>query len=120
MVHHIHKHNVLLDENFSSRSKFPRLNGLFDVKHVRDDLKGSGLSDPKVYVLAVKQERILVTFNAKDFSKLAGTQPDKGIIGVSTSLSKEQIDKKLTALLVKSTSNALAGKFTSLTGETET
>jgi predicted nuclease of predicted toxin-antitoxin system len=119
MVRHFHKHRLLLDENFPARTELPRLNGLYDLKHVRDDFKEAGLPDPKVYQLAVKHERILITFNAKDFIKLAGTQPDKGIIGISTSLSKEQIDKKLTALLVRCTPNALSGKFFSLTGETE-
>ncbi len=69
MVHRFYKHKLLLDENMPSRLEFPRLNGLFDVKHIRDDLKSGGLSDPQVYDLAGKQQRLIVTFNAKDNTK---------------------------------------------------
>jgi hypothetical protein len=47
-----HKHKLLLDENMPSRRVFPRLNALFDVKHVRDDLKSAGASDDQVYEIA--------------------------------------------------------------------
>ena len=99
------------------RLRFPRLNSRFDVKHVRDDFNLAGFPDPDVYRLAVREQRILVTLNEKDFLPLAGTQNDRGIIGVSPHLTIEQIDTKLTALLIKSTTKALAGKFTPLTGE---
>ncbi|HYT37352.1 MAG TPA: DUF5615 family PIN-like protein [Ktedonobacteraceae bacterium] len=118
MVHRFYKHKLLLDENMPSRLEFPRLNGLFDVKHIRDDLKSGGLSDPQVYDLAVKQQRLIVTFNAKDFRELATQSQETGIIGVSTNLPSHQIDTKLTALLVRSTANALLGKLTTITGET--
>jgi hypothetical protein len=61
MAYRFHKHKLLLDENMSSRLKFPRLNGLFDVKHVRDDLNKSGLPDKEVYALAVALKRLIVT-----------------------------------------------------------
>ena len=48
MVHHFYKHKLLLDENMPPRLEFPRLNGLFDVKHIRDDLGSGGLLDPEV------------------------------------------------------------------------
>jgi predicted nuclease of predicted toxin-antitoxin system len=118
MAHRFHKHKILLDENFPSRLELPRLNGFFDVKHVRDDLKQGGLPDPDVYQLAIKLERVLVTFNAKDFKQLIERMGGYGVIGVSTHLTKEQIDKKLTSLLMHSTPKALEGNFTSLTGET--
>ena len=55
----IHKHKLLLGENLSPRTAFPTLNSIFDVKHVQEDLHLGGLPDPKVYLLAVKQQRIL-------------------------------------------------------------
>jgi hypothetical protein len=113
------KHKVLLDENMPKRSDFPNLNSKFDVKHVADDLKKGGFPDPDVYQLAVAQKRILVTFNAKHFRSLPGSNDDAGIIGVSVNLSISQIDTKLTALLTKSTPGTLQRKFTSLTGESE-
>src|SRR5437588_10800656 len=101
MAHRFHKHKLLLDENFSSRLKFPRLNGLFDVKHIRDDLNTIGLPDSQVYRLAAKLKRLIVTYNAKDFQTLALRSLDTGVIGISPNLPSHQIDTKLTALLIK-------------------
>lgn len=111
MAPRFHKYKLLLDENMSDRSKFPRLNGLFDVKHIRDDLNISGIPDSKVHAIAVKQKRIIITFNVKDFTKLATKHPDSGVIGVSANLPNHQIDLKLTALLVKTKPKNLYGKF---------
>jgi predicted nuclease of predicted toxin-antitoxin system len=117
MVHRLYKHRLLLDENMPSRREFPRLNGLFDVKHIRDDLHNAGLPDPHVYALAAKLRRLIVTFNARDFRILAMQSQDTGIIGVSAHLSNHQIDTKITALLVRSSAKALQGKLTTITGE---
>jgi len=46
------------------------------------------------------------------------TSRSTGVIGVSENLTLEQIDKKLTALLNKSTKKSLLGKLTIITGET--
>lgn len=105
---------MLLDENMPFRQDFPLLNELFDVKHIRDDLHKDGLADPQVYALAVQLKRLIVTYNIKDFKKLAVQSMNSGVIGVSAHLSFQQIDTKLTALLVKSSEKALAGKFTPL------
>ena len=59
MGHCFYKHKLLFDENMPSRVEFPRLNGLFDVKHVRDDLGSGGIADPDVYALAVKLQRLI-------------------------------------------------------------
>jgi predicted nuclease of predicted toxin-antitoxin system len=114
-----HKHKILLDENMRPRTRFPRLNSRFDVKHIREDFKRGGISDAEVYQFAVKQNRILVTYNTKHFRLLAGTMQDAGIIGVSAHLTTPQVDTKLTALLMRSTPQSLAEKVTMLTGETE-
>ncbi len=119
MAHRFYKHKLLLDENFAPRLKFPRLNGLFDVKHLRDDLHKNGISDAQVYDLAVKLKRLIVTYNAKDFKALAPRSQDSGIIGISPNLSSQHIDKKLTALLVKSNEQVLQGTYTALTSETD-
>jgi predicted nuclease of predicted toxin-antitoxin system len=118
MQKRFHKHKLLLDENMAARHTFPRLNALFDVKHIRDDLKSGGLSDPHVYLVAIKQRRLLVTYNVKDFKEMAAQSQESGVIGVSPHLSLQQIDTKLTALLLRSNEKALQGKFTPLTGET--
>src|SRR5687767_4890465 len=98
MPKRFYKHKLLLDENMPHRTAFPHLNSLFDVKHVADDFKHSGLDDPAVYQLAIDQKRILVTYNIKHFRTLAGSRGDAGIIGVSANLPPSQVDTKLTAL----------------------
>jgi hypothetical protein len=50
---------------------FARLNELFDVKHIRDDLGSGGPPDPQVYAMARKLKRLPVTYNIKRFKDLA-------------------------------------------------
>jgi hypothetical protein len=113
-----HKFKLLLDENMPARTYFERLNHLHDVKHIVIDLHISGLLDEKVYHEAAKRRRLIVTFNGDDFKDLAAKSNATGIPSVSNNLSPEQIDTKLVALLIRSTSNSLYGKFTTITGET--
>ncbi len=84
------------------------------MKYVQDDLHLGGLPDPEVYQLAVKQQRILLTYNIKHFRQLAGTLNDAGVIGIPPHLTSAQVDTKLTSPLTKSTPKALQGKYTPL------
>lgn len=115
----LHKYKIILDENMPPRERFPRLNGRFDIKHVREDLKYVGLPDPQVYNEAVKLNRIIVTLNERDFYPLAGTKNDQGIIGFSPNLSYDQIDKKLTSLFIKCKPGLLKRKLTTITEQTK-
>ena len=119
MPRKFYKFKLLLDENMPPRQRFPRLNSRFDVKHIRDDLHQIGLRDPVVYAFAREHNRLIITFNGDDFEKMADQSTQTGIINVSANLRYEQIDTKLTALLMKSSPKALYGAFTDLTGETE-
>ena len=119
MPQKFYKHKLLLDEGFYLRQGLPITNSRFDVKHIAGDYKKTGLTDPQVYEFAKKTERVLVTFNVKDFKPLVSVDKVVGVIGVSTNLTFEQIDKKLTALLTRSTKRQLLGKLTNLTGESE-
>ncbi len=119
MTKRFYKHKLLLDENFPVRKYFPALNRRFNVKHVGADLNLAGLSDPEVYALARKENRLVVTRNIKHFKELAQTSSDTGVIGVSQNLTFAQVDKKLTALLNKSTKKSLFGKLTVISGEGE-
>ena len=101
MPKRFHKHKLLLDENMSPRTAFPNLNSIFDVKHVREDFHLTSLPDPEVYQLAVKHQRILLTYNIKHFRQFAGTRNDAGIIGIPPHLTSAQVDTKLTSLLTK-------------------
>src|SRR5437773_2198264 len=114
-----HKFKLLLDENMSARKKFAQLNHLYDVKHIAFDLRKGGLRDEQVYKESARMQRLIITFNGKNFKTLALTSKETGIIFVSRNLSDEHIDAKLVALLLRSTPKSLYGKFTPLTGETE-
>lgn len=61
---------------------------------------------------------IVVTFNIKDFVKFVELSNTTGIVGVSTNLGEDDIDKKLTALFTRSSERALFGKITFISGET--
>jgi hypothetical protein len=99
------------------RYRLPLLNKQFDIKHVRDDLGKGELDDPLVYELAVREQRVLVTYNIKDFRPLAGTKADRGIIGAPDRLPILQLDTKLCAMLKRLTPNALNGKYLALGAE---
>lgn len=119
MPRKFYKYKLVLDENLPTRENFPLLNNRFDLKHIAADYKQSGLLDFKVYKLAQKEERLLVTYNIKDFRGLTTKSNTTGIIGVSPNLTFEQIDKKLTSLLTKATKKELFGKFTYISGESK-
>ena len=119
MAKRLYKHKILLDENFPVRSHLPLLNSTFTVKHIAKDLKHNGWTDDQVYQFAEKNEMIIVTFNVKDFVGLLVVAHGTGVVGVSHSLTNENIDKKLTALFTRSTKRSLFGKVTHITGETE-
>lgn len=78
------------------------------------DLRRGGIEDKQVYEIAVKQNRIIVTYNVRDFKKLAKLNKNAGVIGVSQGLNPEQLDSKLNSLLSKSTEKSFYGKYTSL------
>lgn len=62
---------------------------------------------------------IIVTFNIKDFVDFVEFSKNTGVVGVSGNLNDEEIDKKLTALFIKSSKRTLFGKITFLSGETK-
>ena len=117
MTKRFRKHKLLLDENVPVRSYFPTLNSKYDVKHLTADLNLAGLADNKIYKFAQKKRRIIVTYNIKDFAPLVANDTKSGVIGISPSLQPEQVDKKLTALLMKATKKSLFGKLTTISGE---
>lgn len=110
------KHRLLLDEGLPYRRSLPRINARYNVKHVKEDLRKSGLSDEEVYQIAAKLKRLLVVFNVKDYRGHASKSKDTGVIGISQNLSTEQTDKKLSALLSRSSEKTLFGKLTLIPG----
>ena len=114
MARTFYKHTLLLDEGFPPRLYFPRVNERFDVKHIKDDFRKIGLPDTEVYAYAIQEKRLIVTYNAKDFRRLAQNSQETGVIGVPALMPYHQIDNKLTSLLTNSSPNALLGKYTAL------
>jgi hypothetical protein len=118
MASRFYKYKVLLDEGFPPRIYFPRVNQRFDVKHIKHDLGKIGLPDEEVYALAAANKRLIVTYNARHFRRVAPNSTDTGVIGVSALMPYAHIDNKLTALLTKSGKTALYGKYTALSEAT--
>src|SRR5437764_12349769 len=114
MVHAFYKHKLLLDEGFPPRMYFPRLNERFDVKHIKQDFRKIGLPDTEVYAFARESKRLIVTYNAKDFRRLAQNSKETGVIGVPALMLYYHIDNKLTSILINSSTNALHAKDTAL------
>lgn len=117
MPRKFYKHKLLLDEGFFYRKDLPLTNSRFDVKHIKGDYKLGALSDSKVYEFAKKKNRILITLNIKHFKQLASLSKLSGVIGISENMVLDQVDKKLTALLNKSTKKSLLGKLTTISEE---
>ena len=103
------KCKLLLDENLPPRVKFPRLNSRFSIKHVKHDYHLSGILDDKIYKIAEKEGRIILTLNEKDF--IGNSRKKSGLIGLSPKLGYEEIDKKVTSLLTAHKKCFLIGKF---------
>jgi hypothetical protein len=117
MAKAFYKHKPLLDEQMPLRTAFPRLNERFNVKHVAMDLNKGGTKDPAVYDLAVELGRIVITQNDRHFAPLVGTQDDRGIIGIPPHWQPEQIDSKLTALLMRHGPSYFNGRLIRLGAE---
>lgn len=111
MTKKFRKYKLLLDEGLAPRDRFKILNSRHNLKHIKHDFGKSGISDEKVWKLAIKEGRLVITYNVKDFKKLVKTIKQSGVIGVSTNLPTDQIDKKLTALLSRSKKYDLYGKY---------
>lgn len=117
MTRKLYKHKLLLDENFPSRMRLPKLNKLYDVKHLRDDFRQGGIKDHSAYAVAVKNHRLFITFNYEDFRPMAEKSKESGVIGVSSNLPNDQIDTKLAAFLRRTNPKSLYGAFHYISGE---
>ena len=109
-VRHSPKPKLIFDEGFPFRTSFKNLNNYFNVKHIKQDFKLSGIADEEVYKIASDEGGVLVTFNVKDFKPLLISN-SPSVIGVSPALSNDEIDKKLTARVKRFRPADLKGKF---------
>lgn len=113
------KYKLLLDENMPARQNYTRLNSRHNVRHLKEDFKRSGIPDTQVYDFACKERRLIITLNRKDFEPMAQKSKLSGIISVSATMSDEQIDKKVTALLSRTKRGNLFGHLHHLTQEVQ-
>lgn len=120
MSHKQHRHKLLLDEGLYPRKALSRANSRHNIKHIKHDLNKGGIKDEEVYAIAVKEKRIVVTYNIDDFKKLATKSLSSGVIGVTQGILPDQLDKKLNALLSRKTPKSLYGKYTPLSPKTQT
>lgn len=114
MPHKPYRHRLLLDEGLYLKKAFPRTNIRHDIKHIKHDFNKGGIKDDDVYSIAVKNKRIVVTYNIGDFKKLAKQSSNSGVIGISQGILPDQLDKRLNAMLSRKTPKSLYGKYTSL------
>ncbi|KKT49544.1 MAG: hypothetical protein UW41_C0005G0047 [Candidatus Collierbacteria bacterium GW2011_GWC2_44_18] len=98
MSPHQDRFKLLLDEMLPKRDKFPILNKLHNLKHIVHDVKGSGLKDEDVVLLAKKQKRILISKNDKHMIDLCNINKVQ-LICITETMREEEIDKKIVAML---------------------
>jgi hypothetical protein len=111
-----YKHKLLLDEHLPPRQVLASLNAHFDAKHISHDFNLAGLPDSAIYELALKQGRIILTINVKDFRPLI-RDDSPGVIGIPENWTEKRIDTKLTALLMHHGPNYFRGCYRSLAAE---
>lgn len=105
---------LLLDECIADPSNYKNTNNLHDTKHITKDFKQKGITDPEVYKFAIKTNRILITFNIKDFRYLVkNTTPS--VISLSMGLGNKSADLKICKLLKTIKTSDQSGKVWSIT-----
>lgn len=110
------RYKLLLDEGLPPRERFPQLNNLHAIQHIKHDLKKGRSKDPEIYKIAEKEKRMVLVFNTKDFKPLI--EPQKpSVIALSTGLTNEQIDLKLCKILKNLKHNQELGHLISITNE---
>lgn len=112
-----YKHKLLLDEGIFPRQSLKRINGRYNIKHIKHDLGKGGIKDSEVYKIARDQERIIITYNINDFKKLAIKSKKTGVIGITQSVTPDYLDSRLNALLSKNSEKKFYGKYTPLSRE---
>mgnify|MGYP001579570198 CR=1 FL=1 len=109
-----YKHRLLLDEGLYPRKSLKRVNGRHNIRHIKHDVHKGGITDIEIYKLACAQKRIIITYNIKDFQKLAVKKKDSGVIGITAKLTPDQLDTKLNSFLSRHPENSLYGKYMAL------
>jgi hypothetical protein len=88
------KHKILLDEHLYHRRAYLKTQRTFRCEKHKACLNQGGMDDSLIYELAVKQGRIILTTNVKDFRPLL-REDSAGVIGIPETWSTGRIDTKL-------------------------
>ena len=108
------RHRLLLDEGLHLPKSYPSLNKLHNALHV-SQTKLRGKSDNVLFDYAVKEKRMVVVFNIKDFRKLI--KSDKpSVISLSVNLTDKQADLKMCKALKHLRKAEINGHLISVTG----
>lgn len=107
------KYKLLLDEGLSLAKSYPKLNNIYNLKHIVHDLNQSRIKDKPLYDLATKEGRILIVFNVKDFRHLI-KRGCASVIALSENLSNKEADLKITKVLKDIKSNQTKGHLISI------
>ncbi len=107
------KYKLLLDEGLSLAKSYPKLNNIYNLKHIVHDLNQSRIKDKPLYDLATREERILIVFNVKDFRHLIKMN-GISVIALSENLSNKEADLKITKLLKDIKPNQTKGHLISI------
>ena len=104
------RHKILLDEDCFKKERFLQTNSLFNLKHIKHDFKLQGIADELVLLTAKKTNRIIVTYNGKDFKRLyKDLDKSTGLIICKQNMDIDRLDQKLCSLLHNKTKGRLYG-----------
>ena len=92
------RYKLLLDEGLPPKEAYFKANNYHNLKHIKHDLKKGGAKDEVVYSIAVKDNRLPIVFNTKDFKPLI-RKYSPSVISFSTNLSNKQADLKICKVL---------------------
>lgn len=108
------KFKLLLDEGLPPRTNYPNLNNFHNLRHVTHDYSFMGYSDDFVYKTAIKEGRLVIVFNTKDFKPLIRTHTPS-VISLSTNLSNEESDLKTLRALKEISKSQTKGHLINIT-----
>ncbi|KKU92113.1 MAG: hypothetical protein UY21_C0005G0002 [Microgenomates group bacterium GW2011_GWA1_48_10] len=109
------KPRFLLDEGLPKKGGFVALNSFCSVKHINHDYHLSGAKDYQVYELALRDRRLLITLNTKDFIPLLD-ETSPSIISLTPNISRIKADQKILSLAKRLKQSEFFGKHFKITG----
>ena len=111
--HKIRKFNFLLDTAFAHPSSFKKLKNKANIKHVRHDHNLSRQTEDKdIYVIATKENRIIITQD--DGFRKQAKKKGAGIFIIPSYLTNDEIDLMLVEYIAGKNPDDFLGKTTKI------